>query len=234
MPQYFVRTLIIPLSLATVVSLAIGIFVPWQGLFVNLATSFFSVLITIIYVDRVLQEHDRRIWSNVSAFIRDRVNKFGYAITLEIRVVFGLDARFAEMIIHDVDSEEKVKQELTRFTEEIVNPSVFEKVSRMDNNAWKSLAHALEELTTQGDNLINLYGNKLQPELLQTILDIQTKASWVLSQYYVIPDLVGVPDAHLKSKTPGVASAYIKLLYQNGSNAICEINRLALKLINLP
>ena len=234
MPRYFVKTLVIPLSLAALISLVIGVFVPWQGLFVNLATSFFSALITVIYVDRVLQEHDRRVWAKVSGLIRERVMRFGYSTVLELRVALGIDYKvFNNSVLNFPTSEEKRKAELIRVIEEIINPSVLEKLQALDNKGWAKLANALEQIAKQGDNLVDLYGSKLDPELLQIILDIQTQTSGVLSQYYVIPDMLGISESYLKSKTPDLARTYMDLIIQLTANAIREINKFSEILINL-
>jgi hypothetical protein len=234
MPRYFVRTLVIPLSLAALISLAIGVFVPWQGLFVNLATSFFSVLITVIYVDRVLQEHERRVWKRVSGLIRERVIRFGYTTVLEIRVALGLEyGLFGKSFFNTPVTDEKINSELIRYIEEVINPFVLERLNEMDNKEWKGLADTLERIVKQGDSLIDLYGSKLAPELLQVILDVQTQVSKILSQYYIIPDLLGVPESHLKSKSPDVAWHFMNLTIQSTGSAIREINRLAVILIKL-
>lgn len=47
--------------MAAVFSLIMGYFVPWQGLFINLAATFIGILITVFYVDLILENMKRNV-----------------------------------------------------------------------------------------------------------------------------------------------------------------------------
>ena len=216
MSRYLIKTLALPLIVATLIALALGYYFPWQGLFVNLATSLFSVLITILYVERVLQEHDRRLWEKVSKRIAGRALKYGNSIVLEIRVALGFEMNIFDREAMDFSNMQNAQREIARVTEHIIVPAVAERLHFLNPIQWKSFAAALERIVRDGDELINLYGNKLQPDVLQSILDIQEDSSLALASFSIIPDLLGVAEENLafsnRDSTIGYREASISLI----------------------
>ena len=234
MSPYLIRTLVIPVALAALVSLALGYFIPWQGLFINLAASLLGVLITIIYVDRVLQEHDRRVWQKVGKRIRQRADRFGYFTILHVRLALGLGHDVFDRDALNSADLQKALAEVVRVTENIIIPAVSTSLQRIDQVGWKTLVDSLEMIIRHGDRLIELHGQKLGPELLQAILDIQDNASEALTSYSIIPDLLGLPDDKLPTSnrvsTLGYRDASITLV----ARSIRQILMLALTVVKMP
>jgi len=51
------KWLIVPLGLCAIAAFILGIFFPWEGLFISLATTFFGIILTVAYVDNVFRRY---------------------------------------------------------------------------------------------------------------------------------------------------------------------------------
>ena len=47
--------------------LLLALIIPWQGFFVNLAATFVDILVTILYVDFIIKQHERGRWAQAAA-----------------------------------------------------------------------------------------------------------------------------------------------------------------------
>lgn len=86
--NFLIKRLIIPLLLLAILSLVLSYFLPWQGLFINLFTTFLGILITVFYVDKILSEHDRQRWAGVTSRVNKRIEVISNLTISEIGSIF--------------------------------------------------------------------------------------------------------------------------------------------------
>jgi hypothetical protein len=76
--NFLLKWLVLPLSILTVSFLVLAYITPWQGLFINLSTTFLGILITVFYVNIILHEHDKQRWSGVTNHVYKEIEKLAH------------------------------------------------------------------------------------------------------------------------------------------------------------
>ncbi|MBN1147358.1 MAG: hypothetical protein JXA78_08880 [Anaerolineales bacterium] len=195
------RKLVLPLSVATVVSLVMAYFFPLQGLFVNLATTFIGILLTVFYVDWILREHEEKRWANVQYRVNDEITKFANLAISEFRTAFHFTTEILDFSTFDSDNPNLIRAEIARIADNILIPAVSAKIVEMDQGDWRSLSANLSSVIQAADRLITLYGERINPDIFSRIVEIREKAHQILAIYFVVPDVLGVPDDQLPVST---------------------------------
>src|SRR5688572_23148259 len=97
--NYLLRRLVIPATGVGSVSLVGSLILlqidrcPWlQDLGMNLAVTAFGTVVTIVYVDRVVQSHEEQRWAGVTEFARLRIRRAAIKTALAIRLALGIPA----------------------------------------------------------------------------------------------------------------------------------------------
>lgn len=197
MSKFLFRKLILPLSLAAAASVLLAIFISWQGLFINLATTLLGSLITVVYIDRVIREHEQELWNKVEAMILQRYARLANQVVLQLREVLQIGPDFFDFSgLHNRDVQ-LVQLALADAVEGKL-PLLFQThIARLDQAGWKRLVSTLQSLIDEGDKLIGLYGQKLDPQQMQLVLDLQENLSMIIASHSLFPDLLGLPDSQM-------------------------------------
>lgn len=202
--------LVYPLTAAAVVSFALAVLVPAGGFFVNLGTTFLGSLLTVGYVDLVLREHQSIKWSGAMARIRKRLDNFATIAATQFRIAFGFG--------HDVYDEQTMwssddrhrRAELARVTKHVLRPVTADRVAALDTAGWKRLNEQLRITWSSADRIIELYGSRLDPDVIAILIDTQDHMRAIMDRYTTFPDILGIPDGQLKPNKKGESSVPFK------------------------
>jgi len=195
MNRQLIKTLIIPLIIASAISIIIAFIIPWQGLFVGLATTFIGILITIIYVDWILRVNEKKKWENVHFRLDMELTRFGIIAINEFRTAFNIGSEIVMSI--DFSNPIIMRKEMAQMAKIILVPNAGKKVLEMNQSDWNNLSNNLITVINEADRLINLFGNRMDPEIFSLVLEIREKALRIQSMYSLVPNLLGVSDKDL-------------------------------------
>ena len=160
-------------------------------------------MVTVAYVDWVLRRHEAERWHGVDARIRSRLKMLANALITGIRVCLGYDVDVldeAEILSGDV---ERGDREVLRVARHVLAPLVRARLNALDQADWARMAGQLRDLWQEAERLIDRFGERLEPNQLETLLDLQQSLQQALNFYQVFPDFAGVPDDKLpQSKSP--------------------------------
>jgi hypothetical protein len=198
--KYLLKKLHIPLGLITLIFLILGIIIPWRGLFINLSTTFFGILITLLYVDHIIREDEQKQWDTVKERIYSRLEGVANMSTHQFRIAFKISADIISRDANIIFNTKRRRAECIRVNEEILLPEVSKMIPKLDTEKWQFLLKQMEISYTSIDKIVTVFGHKLPPKLLTLLIDLQDKMWGVLSIYRIIPDLYGIPDKQLKRK----------------------------------
>ena len=83
-----------------------------------------------------------------------------------------------------------------------IEPHVPEQVTSLDVPGWKRLAEAIRTSYTNCENVLDLFGHRLDPRQLELLIQAQNHLRTALLPYETLPDVLGVPDDKLpRTKT---------------------------------
>jgi hypothetical protein len=226
------KRLILPLGIVALATFVVGIFVPWQGLFISLSVTSFGIIVTVGYVDYVLRRNEKLRWASVDILLREHLQQFATVSIAQFRPLFGVSPDVLHLEAHDlITAREVARTEAIRLAESILIPLTPTAVGRLDQDEWKQLIHNMQTVLQLADWLITSVGHRLEPEYLHAILAIRAKATDILGFYATFPDLLGVPDFQLPHST-GVPATTVKRTYNDMTTmAIQELMATASQLL---
>jgi hypothetical protein len=121
-----------------------------------------------------------------------------------------------------------MRTEMIRIAESVLIPAAPAKIDAMGQAEWKKFIEELQALYQIADKIIELFGDKLDPQILTLLLDIQDTVSGRVVSYMTWPDVYGVPDDRLS------LSKHIRLKRNLNSIAAEDVRKLlsiAIKLL---
>ena len=193
--KYLIRNLIIPFSIATLISLVLGNYIPWQGFFVNLAVTFFGFLLTISYVDIILEEHDRKRWKGVDKLIHEDIHSFINSTFSCVQTAFA-DDRFEKfslltqkIINHELSIQEISFKDLQ--TDFFITPKM---VDNLNQEQWSELASGLQKSVDNANRLIDIFGHKLEPQVITQVFDVRNQIRKTLASHEIFYERLYVPE----------------------------------------
>jgi hypothetical protein len=197
LPGYLWKRLIIPLALLAVTFFILALFYPWQGFLVNLTATFVGILVTILYVDYIIKQHEKSRWAQAKALIEKRIMSFANVSGSQFRTAFGISHNVLNRETMDVNNPSSIRKEMIRLSQEILMPSVDSSVQRLNTADWEKLINQLKITWEGADKICSVFGNRIEPEKLSLIIEIQDEIWGIMSFYATFPDVIGVPDDEL-------------------------------------
>ena len=180
--------------MAAVFSLIMGYFVPWQGLFINLAATFIGILITVFYVDLILRKYEEERWSNVKIRAHQRIERMANLSIGAFRSAYNLGTDIFGESFLETDDRTEIRSMIARAAENVLIPLTPTRLNTVNRAEWKKVVQLLEVVAKMGDELLNLFGDKIEPEIFSQMLEIHNKAEGILAQYSLVPEAFGIND----------------------------------------
>lgn len=202
--KYLWKRLVIPLALFSLFFALFALTIPsenpWQGICANLAVTFIGILLTVMYVDYILKQQEKGRWAGAKSLINRRIERFAIVASTQFRLAFGYSS---DIYKRDIDMNDPLirRKEIIRINENILLPSLNNKIQKLDHADWKKLAKQLQLYWEGGEKLYEVFGNRIDPEIVTSILGIQDEIESILILYSTWPDIIGVPDEKLPFST---------------------------------
>ena len=177
----------------------------WEadGFFINLATEIIGIIITISYVNWVLERHEKKKWQTTEERVTNRLLILLNGIVGGIRNGVGISPDIIDNRVLVTGNTQAINKEIMRAAIEIVLPAIYQQVFLLQEKNWRNLAENLQNANHQVITFLEMFQNRLSPFQISTLLDIQEKIERSLIFYETFPELAGVPKEKLpKTKTP--------------------------------
>ncbi|HEV2498299.1 MAG TPA: hypothetical protein VGY31_01810 [Terriglobia bacterium] len=225
---YILKRLILPLSFAASALVVVSYYLRGlpHDLLVSLAATFVGSILTVAYIDTVLQRRQDLRWAGLRSRAAKRLFALANACITSIRSTLKVSAR----VVDDPDEPSLdlriLRTRMIRVARDIL-PQQISQIRDIDSSDWGCLCASLGASIEIGDRLLGLFGREFPPRIAELVLDIQSAAQGVISQYTIWPDLLGVPADRLPRKRNGSSS----LPTQQAAYRLAE--REALRLLEL-
>ncbi len=183
------------LPLAVLFGIALLLNARWQasGLFLNLATEIIGIMITVFYVEWLIRDHERRKWQSTDLRIANRLRILLNATVSSMRSGLGFDPEILDERALALGDLKDIHNEIMRVAEKVLYPRVHERVHDLDQKGWKSLATHLANAQSATTRFFNAFRERLDPDQIANLLDLEEALADSLTFYLVLPELAGVP-----------------------------------------
>jgi hypothetical protein len=243
--EFLLKRLVLPLAVLAVFSLIVSFFIikqsyyiTWKGLFLNLGVTSLGIIITLSYVNWILNEHENRKWKDVQISIHNRIKRYLIGTIITFRVSFGFDLNvYSSDFMEAFDLTDSYTDVSPEFCEEIINigedvlrPVISLHIKNMSQEEWFQFAKNIEVLQEEIVRIVDLFlvANKIEPNLFSDLLQIEDEIDAFIKFYYAIPNFYGVPDERIPNKE---VLKYKSHIYDNMGKYIDNIISLTVGLL---
>lgn len=94
----------------------------------------------------------------------------------------------------ETDDRTEIRSMIARAAENVLIPLTPTRLNTVNRAEWKKVVQLLEVVAKMGDELLNLFGDKIEPEIFSQMLEIHNKAEGILAQYSLVPEAFGIND----------------------------------------
>ena len=203
MKRRLVTQLLLPLVAATALAILVHLRWPADGFFLNLAAGFIGSIVTVGYIDWILQRHEEERWREADSRIASRLRNLATATITGIRTSFGYGTDIFDR--HTMASGDLglMQAEVVRVATHVLSPGADARVAALDGTQWKSFVSHLQRVSMECGVILDRFGHRLQPRTIATVLDLQQHLESAQTFWRVFPDIAGVPVTQLpRTKTP--------------------------------
>lgn len=193
---YLWRHLVVPVGIAGVLSLIASLFlgsIEWcatapehcswlRDATMNIAFTAIGVLVTVLYIDRVIQRHEDHQWSGVAAVAQERTRRVASKTLMAVRFALGLPPPrfpFEDQILgHPGSLYQWGTRELID-TARTISTQDFLKLGEMDARAWQGFASNLEDARLNAERILEHLGPRLGASSQEQLLLLHRQLSAV-------------------------------------------------------
>jgi len=226
--RYLLLWLVVPFSIFTILVIVASLFTydPWSSLLVNLAAVFIGSIITVLYIDKVLWRHERAEWAHVSTRIERLVERIAAVGITTIRTSVGVNASTIDFGPSIPFHSKQFRRMMADVAEQRIRTELGA-LRSLDVKGWNTLAHNMQVLSASVNQLIGLFGSRMDAATMESILVLQEIAEGMVASYSTFPDIYGVAKAELQPRLDGSSSVPLQEgLYDFAED---EASRLLLK-----
>jgi hypothetical protein len=194
--------LILPLATVATITFLIAYRLREQGLFINLATDFVSIIITVFYVDWTLHRFEEQRWKGVSKYISDETSRMAMGLIGDIADITGLYRTIYPKEGIELAKKGKLMEWLQVTREnvrQLTRKELIHSLKKLDRKGWEEIAHSLESRKDESAVLISQFGGKMKPSELESVLRFRQSTYAALSSIKLMKpflglDLVNLPE----------------------------------------
>ena len=195
--------LILPLVVVFVFSIYLNNVLGADGFFINLATEIVGIVITVAYVDWILQRHEKQKWLGTDERVANRLMSLLISTLTTIRTGLGFGAEILDDSVLASNDSNEIHKEVTRLVEQIISPVIFQRIDALDPKGWKDLTNNVAVIQNHLLTFLSLFQTRLSPDQISDLLDLQDALSNSRTFYTIFPDIAGIAAKDLPmTRTP--------------------------------
>lgn len=204
--------LVLPLAAVAALAIVAHDQSPAEGFFLTVAAQAIGVVITVAYVDWIIRHHEEVRWRGTDQGISTRLQHLSTNTVTGVRVAFGFNTEVFDQPLMETTRPEAIRGEVMRVALHILVPATEERIGRLDAAAWNSLCTHLEAMSRESGVLLDRFGARLRPRVVQGLLDLQQSLDAAQAYWRTLPDMAGVPLDELP-RTRGGSSRELQLAW---------------------
>ena len=193
--------LVAPLIIVSFISIILHIFLNFDGLFINLATEIIGIIITIIYVDKILEKNKCEKWEVVNENLKKEIYKISNALISTLRSTFKLSVDdlvgYGELYNLNKKTELQMAQDIIDGYDKVIRPMLKKYLKNLNSKEWLNIINNYSNLYNACINYQSMYNSISDPKQISCIMNIMHKLSSVINQYKTFPDVIAVTDEKL-------------------------------------
>lgn len=183
--------LILPLLALAILSMILSYPFTRKDIFINLGTDFIIIIITIWYVNWILNIHEKNKWLGVEEFISSEAGKVAHGFISIIADQLKLSDKIFPSL--GSGSIQQVQTQIIENVKELDQEMIIDSLKRFNALQWNDLMESIEEKIADSSSLLIQFGSRIDPSGVECILKFREAASRIISSYSIFKLFLGVP-----------------------------------------
>jgi hypothetical protein len=177
------------------------------NLMTNLTATFVGSILTVVFVDAVLEKRQEARWAGLRSRAAKRLFGLANSVITALRVALKVSPIVVTDGTEDWTQDLRViRDRMIRVAREVL-PEQLANIPEMNPEEWQQLSDGLLSSVEQADRLLGPFLRDFPPRISELVLDIQSAAKSLANQYEVWSRLLGVDEGKLPLRRDG--SSYL-------------------------
>jgi len=176
--------LILPLGFSDILCGLLAIRWPLRGLWIGLGTTLAGIIITVLYVERVLTRQRESEWRLAASLISERIVYFTHGSITRIRTALGIDVRSLGLRGEDLSQ----KGRYLEISKQAIEPQIPTRAMILDSVGWAKVFKAIAASHSEVERILLTFGSRLGPDEYGELLGLQNDASLLLNYEQIFPE----------------------------------------------
>lgn len=190
--SFIILRLIIPLAFIALIFLYLSQFF-CREIFINLFTDFVSIIVTLLYINWIIQLQEKKKWKIIHERIRNNCGKIGQKIVSEIIRELGLEDKINPKIDLDNFSIQEFQQEINNRVKNLRKKEIAISLAKFDHEKWLRIIDKIRELKQQVENILIRYSDRLNPEDIDLLSKLEERSAVILNNYSLYEFFLQIP-----------------------------------------
>lgn len=173
----------------------------YNNLELNLGTELLGISIAIGGIDWVIRRNNQKKWEKTTNLILNEISIFNNRYNTIVRDFLSLTSIVPFHMDPTPENVKKYNLDLLKFSKSKILPDLENKILFIKNGKWTKFISDLNELHERLISLIQLFGNKIDPNIYYELLSIEVKIRENLNFYETFPELFTIPPPYEKIGT---------------------------------
>ena len=190
------KILIIRLVIPLVSLAGISLWISTQyqrDIFVNMATDFISIIITVFYVDWVMKLYNKNKWSTPDLYIRSECGSLGQGFISDIAEHLGLSNSVFPPLDPKNFSVRSTQLEIIQRAKNLQVEDFDKSLMSFNVNQWLKLDEVIESNHDKADKLLELFLIRTSPTELTSLFEFRRRCSDISGTYSLFKYMIGMP-----------------------------------------
>jgi len=198
--------LVLPLMLLSVILVGLARPVSVDDLALNLATDLITIVITVLYVDWAVRQHDKESWRTAEKYIASEAASVANTFIRDVAEALRIeDQIFPRPVPRDV---REIQETILANVASLDRLAVEDALAKLTAPRWKGLISIIEARRADSTPVISQFAARLSADQLSGILAFRRVCSSILGTYSLFDDFLGVPVTNLQKVAGGKPEEY--------------------------
>lgn len=229
--------LISPLLISILLFMTINHYRSYNGLWLNLATEFAGIVVTIIYIEYVIDRNNQKKWKPINENIQEMVLFYTNSLLTSLRSAQGHSEYQFQEDSDAVKNKQKSNLESTQgiieYYKKIVLPNQEYAFLNLNENEWNTLISDWDEVRSESLNCQKMYNAVLDSKHIEILMYITKSLSWITKFYNVWSDIIPIDSTNINKYGDGTADVRINVIENLQSDMNELIDYLNIEISNL-
>ena len=179
----------------------------WQAYAVNMGTTYIGILLTVLFLNILIEENERRRWKQADSLIRERIRRFANSVVGSFCEFDWNRPQYSPEIFTPTNDdsehyERTARSESIKVIKDRIVPELQPFIESRDRRGWRSLRKKIEDRIKEADLLITVFGNRLDPDIWGEIFQIVDHLESIKTQHAIAQAfrVIGVSDEELQKR----------------------------------